>query len=86
MDPILWMQASNPDKLPEQDPEVLKMLIECLVLLCQEKSSRDILRKRKVYYICRNLDETLDNEEVNALIYEVINFLMRDEESENDVS
>jgi len=80
MDPILWMQAANSVKTCEQDSDILKMLLECLLLLCQSKPSRIELRKRKVYPIIRNLDETIEAEEINAVIYEIVDFLARDEE------
>lgn len=34
--------------MPEPDLEVMRMLLECIVLLCQRRGLREELRKRKV--------------------------------------
>lgn len=80
MDPLLWMQAENPDKKVEPEQDILKMLIECLQLLCQRRGIREELRKRKVYYIIRNMDSKTEVEEINAAVYEVVNLLICDED------
>lgn len=83
MDPILWMQANNSSKTCERDSDILKMMVECLLLFCQSRPSRDELRKRKVYPMIRNLDETIESEEISGIIYEIVNFLVRDEDEDN---
>ena len=80
MDPRLWMQAEDPDKRPDADKAVLKMLLESLLLLCQRRGMREELRKRKVYPVIRNLDLFLEDEEVNAVVVDLVDFLIRDEE------
>jgi hypothetical protein len=80
MDPTIWLQAQNPDKKFENDIEIMKMLLECIVLLCQRRGMREELRKRKVYPVVRNLDLKIDNETISAVIYEVVNFLIQDED------
>lgn len=82
MDYIIWMQASNPSKQSEPDMNLLNMILECILLLCQDCKSRIILRQRKVYFVVRNLDEAIENEEINSTIYEIVNLLMRDEQDE----
>jgi hypothetical protein len=81
MDPILWMQAANLKKTSEEDGSILKMLLECVLLLCQDRESRDILRQRKVYYVCRNLEEMLHDDELSGIIFDIANLLMRDEDT-----
>ena len=68
------------DTKPESDIEILKLLLECILLLCQTRQSRSDLRIKKVYCICRNLDDYLENDEISEIIYEIVNLLMRDEE------
>lgn len=80
MDPVLWLAAENPDKKLEPDLEVMKLLLDCLVLLCQKRYLRKELRKRKVYPIMRNLDLAVEDEAVSAVLYEVVNFLIGDED------
>ena len=64
----------------ESDPDILILLLECLLLLCQRRAIRNELRRRKVYPIIRNLDYVIENERASEIIYELVNFLMRDEE------
>jgi hypothetical protein len=80
MDPLLWMLADDPDKEFESDVNIRKMLLECLLLLCQTRSIRTYLRNKKVYPIIRNLDYAQEDESVSALILELVQFLMRDED------
>jgi hypothetical protein len=55
------------------------MLLESVLMLCQRRVLREELRKRKVYPIVRNLDYTIEDEELSAIIFEIVNFLMRDD-------
>ena len=80
MDPSLWMLAQNPEKSYEDDKEILQMLLDSIVLLSQRRLLRTELRKRKVYPIVRNLDYVLEDETISATIYEIVNFMMRDED------
>ena len=82
MDPRLWLAAEDKNKKYEPDVGVRKMLLECIILLCQKKPQRDILRKWRVYPVCRNLDLEQEDEGVSEVIYEIVNLLMRDEEGE----
>lgn len=79
MDPKLWMMASAGDKSHEPDRDILKMLLESVLMLCQRRVLREELRKRKVYPIVRNLDYAIEDEELSAIIFEIVNFLMRDD-------
>jgi Domain of unknown function (DUF383)/Domain of unknown function (DUF384) len=80
MDPILFIAAENPAKKWEPEEDILLMLLECVILLCQRRALREELRKRRVYYICRNLDYLQENETASNLILDIVNLLMRDED------
>ncbi len=80
MDPTLWMQAENTKKKSEPEPDIAKMLLECIILLCQRRGIREELRRRKVYPICRNLDYSQEDEAVSATILEIVNLLMGEED------
>ena len=75
-------QASNPNKTSEPELDILIMLLECMVLLCQRRGVREELRKRRVYCVVRNLDVHLgeQHERVTELIYDIVNFLIGDED------
>lgn len=80
MNPILWLSSENPNKMWEPEIDILIMLLECIVLLCQKRGIRDELRKRKVYPLCRNLDYLQEDEGASNIILEIVNFLMREED------
>lgn len=80
MDPLVWMQAESPDTRPEPDLGMAKMLLECLLLLCQRRGLRQELRRRKVYPVIRNLDMYLENDDINAVVLDLVDHLIRDEE------
>ena len=80
MDPILWLNAENPAKKWESEVDILMMLLECIILLCQKRGIREELRKRQVYPMCRNLDYLQEDGGVSSLILEIVNLLMRDED------
>lgn len=80
MDPVLWMRAENPDTKADSIVDLVKLSLDCITLLCQTRPIREDLRKRQVYPVCRNLDYAQEDEGVNASIYEIVQFLMRDEE------
>lgn len=80
MDPILWMKSDDPDKKHESEKDIMKMLLECIILLCQKRGVREELRKRKVYPVVKNLDLKEEDEGISTAIYEIVNFLMGDED------
>jgi hypothetical protein len=85
MDPILWMHAEVVDTDKEKiDKEVTKLLLECIILLCQTKLIRQELRKRKVYPICRNMDYLLEDDSINDTVFEIVNFLEREDDPYED--
>ena len=85
MDPVLFLSAEDPEKKWEPETDILLMLLESVVLLCQRRGIREELRKRKVYPICRNLDYLQENEAASSLILDVVNLLMRDEDPDAPV-
>lgn len=80
MDPLVWMQAEDPNRRPDPNLDVVKMLLECIVLLCQRRVIRQELRAKKVYPVVRNLDLFLEDEGVNDVVVQIVDFLIRDEE------
>ena len=80
MDPVLWMAASDSKKTYEPKLDILLMILESFILLCQVRAGRDTLRKQRIYPICRNLDYQQTDERVSELILDIVNFMHRDEE------
>lgn len=80
MSPVWWLLAESPDRLPDPEVDIQKMLLECIVLLCQRRGIREELRKMKVYNVVKNLDMHQENEEINQIICEIVNLLMGDED------
>jgi len=80
MDPVLWMAAADPKKTHEPKIDILIMILECIILLCQARAGRDTLRKLRIYPICRNLDYLQEDEKASELILDIVNFMHRDEE------
>jgi len=80
MDPVLWMAAADPKKTHEPKVDILHMILESFILLCQVRAGRDSLRKLRIYPICRNLDYEQTDEKASELILEIVNFMHRDEE------
>lgn len=76
----LSLLSQGPNKKPDPETDIQKMLLECLQLLGQKRGMREEMRKRKVYPICRNLDYLQDNEEISAIIYEIVQLTMGDED------
>lgn len=85
MDPILWMKSEDVDKTQEPELDIMKMLLECIILLCQKRGMREELRKRKVYPVVKNLDLKIEDEAVSLAIYEIVNFLMGDEDPDTPI-
>ena len=80
MNPQIAALAEDESKRPDSDINIVIMLMECVVLLCQTRIIRNILRKEKVYYVCRNTDYYLENDRVNDIMHDIVNFLERDED------
>ncbi|RHY01187.1 hypothetical protein DYB36_002096 [Aphanomyces astaci] len=72
----------GPKKKRENDAQVRKDIVECLLLLCSSRNGRNILRQKKVYPIIRNAHLVEADEDVSEQIYKLVDFLIRDEEGE----
>lgn len=84
MDERLVQEAENPLKVVEKDLEVMKLLLECVLLLCQKRVMREAMRRKKVYAIVKNLDLVVEDEDVSSVIFEIVNFLERDESFDDE--
>eukprot|EP01041_Mallomonas_annulata_P003186 gene3186-6283_t len=80
MDTVFFSQTEN--KKPDSDIEILKMILEIIILLCQRRNIREELRRRKIYPIVRNLDYIIEKDEISEIVFEIVDLLMRDEEPE----
>lgn len=67
-------------KVREPDEETRGSLLNAVHLLCTEKASRQYLRSRRAYPIIRNLDVAEQSEPLKEIAFNVVNFLVRDEE------
>lgn len=63
----------------------MKMLLECIILLCQRRGLREEMRKRGAYFVVKNLDLKTEDEGVSGAIYEIVNFLMGDEDPDTPI-
>ena len=78
----MWRLLQGDDKKAVSDPQLQKLLVECILLLCQQRIIRERLRALKVYPIIRNFDYEHDNQEASDVIYEIVQLLVRDEAPE----
>lgn len=58
----MFHQAENSDAKVEPHRDIMKMLLECIVLLCQRRGVREQLRKLKAYCVVKNLDLWVDEQ------------------------
>ncbi|XP_044130890.1 protein HGH1 homolog, partial [Bufo gargarizans] len=73
------LQYLPEDKEREPDPDIRKMLIECLQLLCATPDGRRILKDRGTYLILRSLDSWEAEPDVKRSCEKVIQILIGDE-------
>ena len=78
------IQFLDTSKMRESDPVIMRTLLEALLLLCSTRHGRQVLRDRKVYPVLRVLHSAQDNTEVNGVIDEIVQLLMRDEANFDD--
>ena len=77
--------SKGPDKKPDPEVDIQKMLLESLQLLGQKRAIRESMRQQKVYPICRNLDYLQDDEDISNIIYEIVQLTMGDEDPDTPV-
>jgi hypothetical protein len=79
LDPDVWLEG--PDKVREPDHLTRLWLVEAILLLCTTgRNSRDTLRLARVYVILKLADMVEEQEDVSERIYDIVNYLRRDEE------
>lgn len=77
-------QYLSPDKQRESDPDVRKMLIDCLNQLCATRKGREIMRTKGTYEILRELHKWENGESGDKLCLisceNVVDILIRTED------
>ncbi|XP_063806475.1 protein HGH1 homolog isoform X2 [Pseudophryne corroboree] len=73
------LQYLPEDKQRELDPDIRKMLIECLQLLCATPDGRRVLKDGGAYLILRSLDSWETQADVTRACQKVIQVLIGDE-------
>ncbi|XP_068093987.1 protein HGH1 homolog isoform X2 [Hyperolius riggenbachi] len=73
------LQYLPEDKQRESDPDIRKMLIECLQLLCATRDGRRVLKDRGTYLILRSLHSWEKEPSVRRACEKVIEILIGDE-------
>ncbi|KAK9459315.1 uncharacterized protein V1516DRAFT_654765 [Lipomyces oligophaga] len=77
------LQFLPPDKEREPDPEIMCVLVECLVLLGSTRAGRDYLRDKGVYPLIRELHLAVDNDELQETCERFVQLIMADEPGEH---
>lgn len=75
-------EVDEPTKEAVLTPEEVQfsvMLLECVLLLCQTRIIREQLRKQQVYFVCRNFDIEVNDDDVSNVVNEIVQMLMREE-------
>ncbi|KAM9306040.1 protein HGH1 homolog [Gastrophryne carolinensis] len=75
----LDLQYLPQDKEREPDPDIRKMLIECLQLLCATPAGRRVLKDRGVYLVMRSLHSWEAEPDVKRTCEKLIQVLIGDE-------
>lgn len=70
--------ASTPS---ESDPSIRAMLVESLVVLGTSLRGRELMRERNVYPVIREAHRLESEEDIKALMEQVVEYLLRDEDS-----
>ncbi|CAI2161811.1 15518_t:CDS:2 [Funneliformis geosporum] len=73
------IQFLPPNKKREPDSHLKRTLLESIVLLTSTRQGRDILRKKKVYPVLRQMHLVENDEQVGDVIEQIVNMIMRDE-------
>jgi len=67
------------DKEVESDLNLVKCLVSCLLLCCNRKEGRDLLKANGAYYILRELHKKEYEDDFKEQIEDVVGMLIRDE-------
>ncbi|CAF0747632.1 unnamed protein product [Didymodactylos carnosus] len=78
------LQYLPPDKVREKDPDIKKILLDALLMLCTTKSVRLYFRRKNVYLILREYHQQETNRVLDLLCEKIIQILIGDETPEYD--
>jgi hypothetical protein len=76
------LQLLSPDKTRDPVPQIILTHLESLVLLSSTRTIREILRKKSVYPLIRELHKNVSDEDIEEVCDRLVQVLMRDEEYE----
>ncbi|SGZ57488.1 CIC11C00000000032 [Sungouiella intermedia] len=79
------LQLLPPDKKRDPVDSIIGTHLESLLLLCTTRGMREHLREKSVYPLVRELHKSADSEEVTDLCDRLVQMLMRDEASKDDM-
>ncbi|KAH3662184.1 hypothetical protein OGAPHI_005432 [Ogataea philodendri] len=79
------LQLLDADKQIEPLADLLKTHLESVLLLCVTREGREYLRGKSVYPLIRELHKVAQDEKVQELCDKVVQMLMRDEPTEDNV-
>jgi hypothetical protein len=78
------LQYLGHEKTRETDPEIRKLLIESLLLLCSTRFGREVVREMNIYYILREYHKWEKVREVQKAIEDVVDILIKKESEINE--
>uniref|UniRef100_A0A060T8C6 Protein HGH1 homolog n=1 Tax=Blastobotrys adeninivorans TaxID=409370 RepID=A0A060T8C6_BLAAD len=79
------LQLLPPDKKREPELEIVKTMVESLLLLCTKREMREYLRLRSFYPVIRELHKNVEEDEIRQLSERLVQMLMGDEEPQPKV-
>ncbi|XP_045468106.1 protein HGH1 homolog [Harmonia axyridis] len=74
------LQYLPDDKQRETDPDIRRMLVEAITLLCTLKKNREYIRNKNTYIIMRELHKWEKDESVIGAVENLVDILIRTEE------
>ncbi|KAI9342190.1 hypothetical protein DFJ73DRAFT_797526 [Zopfochytrium polystomum] len=80
------LQFVEPERRREADARLRRMLVETLLLLAHTRPGRELLRRRRVYPVVRNMHRVEADEGVADCAERLVNLLMRDEPEDGEVA
>jgi hypothetical protein len=88
MEPLLKeaLESLGERKVREADDETKMSLCSALHLLCTSKNSRQYLRRFRAYPIIRNFDLAETSEPIKEVVYNIVQFLITDEQEGDNES
>ncbi|XP_054167167.1 protein HGH1 homolog [Oppia nitens] len=74
------LQYLGSDKCREKDPEIRKLLMEAMLMLCSTRFGRQVIRESNVYLILREYHKWEKVREVQKAIEDVVDIIIKTEE------